>query len=109
SVLIFSDSLFVPIVNQEDGASLLDDRGNHWIGSVVGHLKTGVTPAQAIADLNSIGADLEKNYPNEDGQMTFTLSREGLPGAVFGRALQAFLSGLMLLAPLILLAAGPKC
>jgi predicted permease len=105
SVLIFSADLFVPIVNQEDGASLLDDRGNHWIGSVVGHLKTGVTPAQAIADLNSIGADLEKNYPKEDGQMTFTLAREGLPGAVFGRAIQAFLVGLMLLAALILLAA----
>ena len=105
SVLIFSADLFVPVVNQEDGASLLDDRGNHWIGSVVGHLKTGVTPAQAIADLNSIGADLEKNYPKEDGQMTFTLAREGLPGAVFGRAIQAFLAGLMLLAALILLAA----
>jgi predicted permease len=105
SVLIFSADLFVPIVNKEGGASLLDDRGNHWIGSVVGHLKTGVTPAQAIADLNSIGADLEKNYPKEDGQMTFTLSREGLPGAVFGRAIQAFLSGLMLLAASILLAA----
>jgi len=37
SVLIFSADLFVLIVNQEDGASLLDDRGNHWIGSVVGH------------------------------------------------------------------------
>jgi predicted permease len=105
SVLIFSADFFVPIVNHEDGASLLVDRGNHWIGSVVGHLKTGVTPAQAIADLNSIGADLEKNYPKEDGQMTFTLSREGLPGAVFGRAIQAFLAGLMLLAALILLAA----
>src|SRR3984893_2877973 len=104
SVLIFSADFFVPIVNQDE-ASLLDDRGNHWIGSVVGHLKTGVTPAQAIADLNSIGADLEKNYPKEDGQMTFTLSREGLPGAVFGRAIQAFLAGLMLLAALILLAA----
>jgi predicted permease len=105
SVLIFSADLFVPIVNQEDGASLLDDRGNHWIGSVVGHLKTGVTHAQAIADLNSIGADLEKNYPKEDGQMTFTLAHEGLPGAVFGRAIKAFLAGLMLLAALILLAA----
>jgi predicted permease len=105
SVLIFSADLFVPIVNQEAWTSLLDDRGNHWIGSIMGHLKTGVTPAQAIADLNSIGADLEKNYPKEDSQMTFTLSREGLPGAVFSRAIQAFLAGLMLLAALILLAA----
>jgi hypothetical protein len=37
--------------------------------------------------------------------MSFTLAREGLPGDVFGRALEAFLTGLMLLAGLILLAA----
>src|SRR6202035_3827354 len=76
SVLIFSADLFVTIVNQDDWASRLDDRAKHWIGSVVGHLKTGVTLAQATDDLNSIGAELEKNYPKEDGQMTFTLSRE---------------------------------
>ena len=35
---------------------------------VMGHLKPGVTPAQAIADLNSIGAYLEKTYPKDDGQ-----------------------------------------
>jgi hypothetical protein len=37
--------------------------------------------------------------------MTFTLAREGLPGDVFGRALEAFLVGLMLLEGLILLGA----
>ena len=46
----------------------------------LGHLKPGVTPAQAIADLNSIGAYLEKTYPKDDGQMTFTLARPGLAG-----------------------------
>jgi len=45
---------------------------------VIGHLKPGVTPAQAIAGLNAIGADLERNYPKEAGQMRFTLEREGL-------------------------------
>ena len=35
---------------------------------VMGHLKPGVTPAQAIADLNSIGSYLEKTYPKDDGQ-----------------------------------------
>ena len=107
SVLIFSPDFFVPIVNQEqvDGTNLLNDRGNRWLGSVIGRLKAGVTPAQAIADLNSIGSYLEKTYPKEDAQMSFTLAREGLPGDVFGRALEAFLTGLMLLAGLILLAA----
>ncbi|OLE47924.1 MAG: ABC transporter substrate-binding protein [Acidobacteria bacterium 13_1_20CM_3_58_11] len=107
SVLIFSPDFFVPIVNQEqaDGTNLLNDRGNRWLGSVMGRLKAGVTPRQAIADLNSIGSYLEKTYPKDDAQMSFTLAREGLPGDVFGRALEAFLTGLMLLAGLILLAA----
>jgi predicted permease len=107
SVLIFSPDLFVPIVNQEreDGANLLNARGNRWIGEVLGHLKVGVTPAQAVADLNSIGSYLEKNYPKEDAQMSFSLERSGLPGGAFSSAIQAFLAGLMLLAGLILLAA----
>ena len=107
SVLIFSPDFFVPILNQEqvEGWSGLSDRGDRWVGSVMGRLKPGVTPRQAIADLNSIGSYLEKTYPKDDAQMSFTLAREGLPGDVFGGALEAFLTGLMLLAGLILLAA----
>ncbi len=48
---------------------------------------------------------MERTYPKEDAQMSFTLAREGLPGDVFGSAMEAFLTGLMLLAGLILLAA----
>ena len=33
---------------------------------VLGHLKPGVTPAQAVADLNSVGAYLEKTYPKDE-------------------------------------------
>jgi predicted permease len=107
TVLIFSPDFFAPIVNQEqdDAADLLKARGNRWISGVLGHLKAGVTPAQAVADLNSIGSALEKSYPKEDAQMSFSLEREGLPGGGFGAAIQAFLGGLMLLAGLILLAA----
>jgi len=72
---------------------------------VIGHLKVGVTPAQAIADLNAIGADLEKSYPKEDSQMRFTLALERLGGDAFSGAVTAFVAGLMLLAGLILLAA----
>jgi predicted permease len=107
TVLIFSPDLFVPIVNQEqvDGWNGLNDRGNRWVGSIVGHLKAGVTSEQAVAVLNSIGSYLEKTYPKEDSQMRFIVAREGLPGPVFGGAIKAFLAGLMLLAGLILLAA----
>ena len=72
---------------------------------LVGHLKAGVTPAQAIADLNSVGAYLEKTYPKDERQMTFSLARPSLYGDHLGRPVQAFLAGLMLLAGLILLAA----
>ena len=107
TILFFWPDFFVPIVNQVqvDGWNGLNDRGNRWVGSIVGHLKTGVTPEQAIADLNSIGSYLEKTYPKEDSQMRFIVGREGLPGVAFDRAIKAFLAGLMLLAGLILLAA----
>jgi predicted permease len=107
TVLFFWPDFFVPIVNQEqvEGWNGLNDRANRWVGSIVGHLKAGVTPEQAIADLNSIGSYLEKTYPKEDSQMRFIVGREGLPGVAFGRAIEAFLAGLMLLAGLILLAA----
>jgi len=106
TLLFFSPDFFVPIVEQEqvEGWSVLNARGDRHV-TPLGHLKTGVTPAQAIADLNSIGSDLEKNYPKDDGQMSFALARPSLYGDYFGGPVQAFLAGLMLLAGLILLAA----
>jgi len=71
----------------------------------MGHLKAGVTPAQAIADLNSIGSYLEKTYPKDDAQRSFALARPSLYGDYLGRPVRAFMTGLMLLAGLILLAA----
>jgi predicted permease len=107
TALIFSPDLFLPIVNEEQvkGWNGLNARGNRWMDGVIGHLKAGVTPAQAIADLNAIGADLEKSYPKEDSQMRFILAHERLGGDAFSGAIAAFVAGLMLLAALILLAA----
>jgi predicted permease len=104
--LPWSSAFFVPIVNQEqvDGVNVLNARGNRWMSEMFGHLKPGVTPAQAVADLNSVGTDLEKAYPKDDGKMTFALTRPGVNDA-FGGAVGAFLAGLMLLTGLILLAA----
>jgi predicted permease len=72
---------------------------------VLGHLKAGVTPAQAAADLSSVGSYLHQTYPKDDDQSTFSLVRPGLSGDFFAPALRAFLTGLMLVAGLILLAA----
>jgi len=107
TIVFFSPDFFVPMVNQEqvEGVNDLNLRGKRFIFAVVGHLKQGITPAQAIADLNSIGSDLEKSYPKDDSDMSFTLGRPGLYGDFLGPPVQAFLTGLLLLAALILLAA----
>ena len=104
--LFFSPALWVPIVNQEqvegwNGLHERDGRGM-WL---VGHLKAGVTPAQATADLNSVAAYLSKTYQKEDADISFSLARPGLVGDMLGRPVRAFVTGLTLLAGLILLAA----
>ncbi|HZI56153.1 MAG TPA: ABC transporter permease, partial [Verrucomicrobiae bacterium] len=107
TLVFFSPDFFVPMVNNEQlqGENMLNDRSKRWVFAVMGHLKTGVTPAQAIADLNSIGADLEKSYPKEDSDMKFALARPSLYGDYLGPPIKAFLTALMVLAGLILLAA----
>ncbi len=106
--IAFSPDLFVPIVNhaQLDGDDSLNQRGNRWMSEVMGRLKPGVTPAQAVADLNSIGTYIDKTYPNDVDPvlLSFALERPG-PASAFGGAVKTFLAGLMLLAGLILLAA----
>jgi predicted permease len=102
----FHPDLFEPLVNHaffsEDSMS---DRSNHWVFMSIGHLKPGVTPAQAVADLNSVGAELGKNYPKDDAKMSFKLVRPSLYGDFIGRPVREFMTGLMLLTGLILLAA----
>ena len=106
TLVFVSVDFFMPIVNEElvNGEHLLDARGNtRAIFETFGHLKPGVTSAQAVADLRAVGAYLEKTYPNEFGQANYSLAHAGLTS--FGRAVRSFMTGLMLLAGLILLAA----
>ena len=106
TLLFLNPDLFTPIVNHGlIGQNDPNARGDRWVFMVIGHLKAGVTPAQATADLNSIGSYLQKAYPKEDGKMDFRLGRPSLYGDYLGRPVRAFLAGLMLLAGLILLAA----
>ncbi len=101
-----SVDFFIPIVSQvgADGHSNLDERGNtNVLFEAFGHLKPGVTPEQALSDLKATGAYLEKTYPKEFSQKEYALGHLGLTS--FGKAVKAFLTGLMLLAGLILLAA----
>jgi predicted permease len=107
TLLFFSPDFFAPLVNQEqlEGTSYLNERGKRQIFQVMGHLKPGITTAEGIADLNSIGSWIEKTYPKDVGTRGFSLSRPGLPGDIFARPARNFVTGLMLLAGLILLAA----
>src|SRR5207253_8869352 len=83
----------------------LDGRGDRWVFMSMGRLKTGVATPQAIADLHRIRSYLEKTYPKDDDKRTFTLARPSLYGDYLGKPVRAFMTGLMLLAGLILLAA----
>lgn len=107
TTIFFSPEFYVPIVAQAEtaGVNYLENRSNRSLFDVIGHLKPGITPAQAVADLNSIGADLEKAYPSEESHGTFSLARPGLGTDFLGRPIRAFVAGVMLLAILILLAA----
>jgi predicted permease len=107
TLVFFNPDFFVPMVNQEqvEGENDLNVRGKRWVFMVMGHLKEGITAAQAVADLNSVGSYLEKTYPKDDDRRTFTLARPSLYGDYLGQPVRAFMTGLMLLAGLILLAA----
>jgi len=107
TLVFFFPDLFVPLVNREqlDGKNDLNVRKERWLFMVMGHLKKGVTPAQAIADVNSIGSSLEKSYPNDSANLNFTLARPFLYGNEVGGPIKAFMMGLTMLAGLILLAA----
>ncbi|MGC2745499.1 MAG: ABC transporter permease [Candidatus Angelobacter sp.] len=106
TLVFFFPDFFVPIVNQEqvEGENRMNDRSKRSVFAVIGHVNDGVSRKQAIADLNSIGADLEKSYPKDDTGMTFSLEPPSLYGDRLGAPMRGFLAGLMILAGLILLA-----
>jgi predicted permease len=104
--LFYAPAFWVPLVDQGqvDGWNGLKSRGDRGM-ELAGHLKAGVTPAQAATDLNSVAAYLKKAYPKEDDAISFKLARPGLVGDMIGGPVRAFLAGLTALAGLILLAA----
>ncbi len=105
--LFFSPAFFVPMVDVPqivNGWNPLHERGWHFTW-IVGHLKPGVTPEKAAADLNTIAGSLAKQYPKDDAGLKFDLAKPGLVGDSLGRPARAFMLGLMMLAGLILLAA----
>jgi predicted permease len=107
TILFLVPDYFVPLIDSPEvnGWDGLTDRGNRWVFQAFGHLKPGVTPAQATADLNGVGAYLDRTYPKEVSHKSFALTRPGLMGSFVGKPVQGFMAVLMVLAGLILLAA----
>jgi predicted permease len=97
---------FVPMVNEEqlEGYSFLVKRYNHGL-FVIGEMKPGVTLQQASNDLNTVAAQMAKQYPTEDDQFGIRLVTPGLFGDQVGDAARGFLSGVLVLALLVLIAA----
>ncbi|WP_114209093.1 FtsX-like permease family protein [Acidisarcina polymorpha] len=98
--------LWIPIHNelQIENDDWLERRGdsNGW---AVGRLKPGLTPKQASADLDTIAAQLAKEFPQQDKGIALKLTKPGFLGDGLGKPLRAFLAGIMSLAALVLLAA----
>lgn len=72
--------------------------------TVIGRLEPRVTPQQATENLNAIAADLAKEYPKTDKEVSFRLIHPGLFGDD-GEVIRGFLYSVTLLALLVLAAA----
>jgi predicted permease len=96
---------WIPIVNQEqaDGSDSLHDRAAVAV-TVIGRLKPGVAPGQAIENLNAISAELAREYPETDDGQPLRLIHPGLIGDE-GDVIRGFLWSVTVLALLVLAAA----
>jgi len=104
--LFFWPDMWTPLVEQKviEGTSTLEVR--NWRDLfLIGRLRSGATLAQAQGDLGTVADYLKKTYPADDDGMLFKLTQPGLGGDFLGPPIRAFMTGLMLLAGLILLAA----
>ena len=104
--VFFWPDFWVPLVNQQqiNGYDHLNDRHSHGV-RVVGKINPGVTVSQATDDLNAVAAQLAKEYRAEDEGLGVRLVQPGLMGDFFGDPVRAFMTGISLLALLVLVAA----
>jgi predicted permease len=95
---------WMPMANEEqvEGEDYLNDRASRV--TVIGRLKSGVTPQQATENLNVIAAELAKEYPKTDKGVSFRLIHPGLFGDE-GDVIRGFLYSVTVLALLVLAAA----
>ena len=99
-------SVFVPMANQAslEGLDWLESRSYHGTFSLV-RIKDGISPTQAQAELNTIAARIAREHPKDEDGLALKLTRPGFLGDYFGSPVRGFLSGVMVLAGIVLLAA----
>src|SRR5215471_3678501 len=93
---------FISILN-DFGADFFHNRTTNWL-TVIGRLKSGVTPEQATENLNAIAAQLAKEYPQTDDGVPLRLIHPGLGGDA-RVVIRRFLYSVTGLALLVLVAA----
>src|SRR5437016_12034954 len=93
---------FIPMVNSFE-ADFFHNRTANWL-TVIGRLKSGVTPEQATENLNAIATQLAKEYPGTDTGVPLRLIHPGLQGDA-GDVIRGFLYSVTGLALLVLAAA----
>ena len=93
-----------PQIENYPDAGWLDNRGT-WDTWVLGRLKPGASKTQALANLNTIAAQLAREHPDNNEGLQFKLAEPGLAGDYFGGPAKAFTLGVLGLAALVLLAA----
>ncbi|MGA7107979.1 MAG: ABC transporter permease [Terracidiphilus sp.] len=104
--IFYWPDFWMPMVNEEqvEGYSFLTKRINHGI-YVVGMLRPGVTPRQALDNLNAIAHQLTREHPVDDDGLGILLAKPGLMGDFLGGPARSFLGAIMILALLVLAAA----
>ncbi|HXJ94304.1 MAG TPA: ABC transporter permease [Terriglobia bacterium] len=93
-----------PQIENYTGTGWLDNRST-WDTWVLGRLKPGVSGAKALANLNTIAAELAREHPENNEGLQFKLAKPGLAGDYIGGPARAFTLGVLGLAALVLLAA----
>jgi len=104
--VFFWSDFWVPVVNEEqiNGYDYLNQRRGHRLW-MLGKLRAGTTVSQATDNLNAIAAQLAKEHPDEDEGLGARLVKPGWMGDFLGDPASALITGISLMALLVLVAA----
>jgi predicted permease len=102
----FQPDIFLPLANKAstEGTYTLEDRRVRSETAIV-RIKDGASLPQAEAELKTIVHRIKRQYPAEEDALVLRLVRPGFAGEFLGGPINGFLTGMMLLAGIVLLAA----